>query len=80
MSNKTSRPQNPYELVGLIKGLNSPDMKKVALHLRQQILINILLAFINNGAVTKECFGAGFESLSVELKSGIGIQTPNQPS
>jgi len=72
-----SRPRNPYELVGLIKGLNGSELKKTALHLRQQILINILLSYINSSEVTAEAFAAGFDSLSNELRTTIGqpIQT-----
>jgi len=73
---QSTRPKSAYDVVGLIKGLSSPEMKKVAMPLRMQILINILLSFINNGSITKEVFAAGFESLSNELKNGIGIQTP----
>ena len=74
-----NRPRNPYELIGLIKGLSSPDMKKMNIVLKQQILINILLSYINNIEVNKECFAAGFDSLSNELKntSGIPINPPN---
>ena len=75
-----SRPRNPYELIGLIKGLSSPDMKKMNIVLRQQILINILLSYINNIEVNKECFAAGIDSLSNELKSSSGIPINPAPN
>jgi hypothetical protein len=75
-----TRPRNPYELIGLVKGLQSPDMKKMALHLKQQILINILLSYINNIEVTRECFAAGFDSLSNDLKAGISIPPSPPPA
>lgn len=71
-----NRPPNTYELIGLIKGLTAPKMATMALHLKQQILINILLSHINNSAVTAEVFRAGFDSISDSLRTSINQPIP----
>ena len=67
-----NRPRNTYELCGLIKNLSSNNMKNTAIHLKQQILINILLSYINSPEVNALVFQAGLDSLSDSLKSTIG--------
>jgi len=74
-TNRPSKPNSPYAMIGLIRGLTSPDMKKMAIHLRQQILINILLSYIDNAEITAEVWKCGFDSLSNELKATAGIPT-----
>lgn len=88
------RPRNPYELRALIKGLrpkqmnnafNDPTqrMQPQTAHdklIRQQILINILLSYINSPEVTLEVYNSGFdEALSDAAKQEIGKSSPPPP-
>ena len=74
-----NRPRNPYELISLIRGLKQPDMSKMNITLRQQILINILLSYLNNIEINKEIFACGFDSLSNDIKSQSGIPINPNP-
>jgi len=70
--NPNARPRNTYELVGLVKGLSAPAMQKAAPHLKMQILLNILLSYINSPEVNSEVWKAGLDFLSDNLKGTIG--------
>lgn len=70
---QSSRPRNIYEVCGLVKGLAGPDMSKLSLPLKQQILINVLLSYINAPDLNREVFKAGFDmALSNDIKKDIG--------
>lgn len=69
--NPNSKIRNSYELIGLIKALGSPKAKAMALGLRQQLLINVLITYINNANVTAEIFSVGLTSLDADLLKTI---------
>ncbi len=70
--NQNSRPMNSYAVVGLIKGISTPQMAKANPHLKMQILLNILLSYINSPEINMAVFQAGFDFLSDNLKGTIG--------
>jgi hypothetical protein len=83
----TNRPKNIYELIGLVKGLRSKHMNNVSSKMqpmpageklqRQQILINVLLSFINSPELSLEVFKSGFDdALSDSIKESIGKLPP----
>ena len=87
---KPGRPRNPYELVGLIKGLRPKQINNIDKKLhpmpagekleRQQILINILLSYINSPEVSLEVFKSGYDDvISNAIKESIGIPIPPPP-
>ena len=69
---KSDRPRNLYETIGLVRGLSSPQMAKASQHIKMQILLNILLAYINSPEVNMEVWRAGLEFVSDNIKATIG--------
>lgn len=63
--------RNAYELIGAVRGLGTPDSLRLHLGIRQQILINILLSYVQNPQVTMEVYSIGLTSLSDDLLKTI---------
>ncbi len=59
-------------------GLNSPSMQKANPHLKMQILLNILLSYINSAEINAAVFQIGLDFLSDNLRQTIG-QPPINP-
>lgn len=81
------RPRNTYELIGLIKGLKPPEMNTLGqkppapnMLVKQQVLINILLSYINSPEVSLEVYRCGFsDALSPAILEQIGQELPPPP-
>ena len=59
------------KLAADIKTLGSPRYKATNLGIKQQVLTNMLLEYVNNAAVTLEVYNVGFKGFSDHLLETI---------
>lgn len=75
MNQPNQPPRNIYELIGKIKGLSSLQLEKVALGVKQQMLIHILVSYVNDGAVSAEVFATGLHT-GMTATNGMARNNP----